>query len=686
MSPNRSSSSSSASSRRTRLEVIKEEDENEEVNDPESNKSSPSKTDKGKKAGCSKVKEVDDDSESDKAGPSKAPNDVPKSLFGIMKGFEKLQGQGDLDSESFNPKKVEAKAQNVGCSEIEEDDDLESNKAGPSRAQEKEKFDPKLIPDRAYEVKYLRAEVNKLSSQVDILKCKIDDLKSGHRSRSGYLRVAIRRYQHRQQDGKSSPSLERVAKDEDERPEGKAHVSELSTSKQLQEEDSVGILNLFDEIYANQLMLFEEVDLLLAEVNVLVYKALGLSKTTVRYEEAPTFPNIVAELIRLRVTTTIEPRSLFGGSLDLAEKVNLLRTQVVSLESLVANPKSPLRSHAGSWISGYFRQHGRSSPALGRVRQTESSSSDAALERWRGKEVLKGVKADLKIDRTDRSALSMENVSTTGRACKPEALSDSEPEPEPEPAPAQSGKTTSVVPRPDDWKGQREMEENITDEERHRMQAEEGSISEQDKPRVTKDKGRVGGVESKLVLRPPIVPVIKPSDHEAIQNWNEELSDDERARAMQQTGPFPGLHPVGPSCWYWICDYCKQMAYYITIGGVVGPFQVFNSMLKTCYLQTDEEEKSLNAGCSEIKKVDDDSESNKAGPSKAGEEKAPNAGCSEIKEVDDDSESNKAGPRILPHADTPSSTRPVVHSSGRPCLPDGLIPQRLSSSANALRR
>ncbi|KAM7485930.1 hypothetical protein LguiA_001939 [Lonicera macranthoides] len=123
------------------------------------------------------------------------------------------------------------------------------------------------------------------------------------------------------------------------------------------------------------------------------------------------------------------------------------------------------------------------------------------------------------------------------------------------------------------------MEENITDEERHRMQAvwkknqatqEEGSSSEQDKPRVTKDKGRVGGVESKLnqrysgfpaapaapetpVLRPPIVPVIKPSDHEAIQNWNEELSDDERARAMQQTGPFPGPHPVGPSCWCWDC-------------------------------------------------------------------------------------------------------------------------------------
>ncbi|KAM7488934.1 hypothetical protein LguiB_026418 [Lonicera macranthoides] len=384
------------------------EDENEEINDPESNKSSPSKTEKekGKKAGCLKIKEVDDDSESDKAGPSKA--------------------------------KEEAKARNVGCSEIEEeDDDLESNKAGPSRApdnvpeslwrmietyqkvtgqsyldsvgyffetflakQEKEKFDPKSIPDRAYEVKYLRAEVNKLSSQVDILKCKIDDLKSGHRSRSGYLwhkltqlgsrisqlthairfqsriRAAIRRYQHRQRDGKSSPSLERVAKDEDERPEeqeqeasksgrsekesetahqrylrkGKDHVSELSTSKQLQEEDSVGILNLFDEIYANQLMLFEEVDLLLAEVNVLVYQALDLSKTTVCYEEAPTFPSIVAELIRLRVTTTIEPRSLFGRSLDLAEKVNLLRTQVMALKSLAANPKSPLRSWTASRI------------------------------------------------------------------------------------------------------------------------------------------------------------------------------------------------------------------------------------------------------------------------------------------------------------------------------------------------
>ncbi|KAM7488950.1 hypothetical protein LguiB_026434 [Lonicera macranthoides] len=128
-----------------------------------------------------------------------------------------------------------------------------------------------------------------------------------------------------------------------------------------------------------------------------------------------------------------------------------------------------------------------------------------------------------------------------------EASSDTEPEPGPEPA--QSGKTTSVVPRPDDWKGQREREENITDEERHRMQAEEGSSSEQDKPRVPKDKGRVGGLKSKLDLRPPIVPVIKPSDHEAIQNRNEELSDDERARAMQQTGPFPGPHPVGPSCW-----------------------------------------------------------------------------------------------------------------------------------------
>ncbi|KAM7488986.1 hypothetical protein LguiB_026470 [Lonicera macranthoides] len=32
----------------------------------------------------------------------------------------------------------------------------------------------------------------------------------------------------------------------------------------------------------------------------------------------------------------------------------------MALESLVA--KSPYKTHAGGWISGYFRQRGRSSP------------------------------------------------------------------------------------------------------------------------------------------------------------------------------------------------------------------------------------------------------------------------------------------------------------------------------------
>ncbi|KAM7488935.1 hypothetical protein LguiB_026419 [Lonicera macranthoides] len=132
-------------------------------------------------------------------------------------------------------------------------------------------------------------------------------------------------------------------------------------------------------------MLYDKIGDLLAEVNGLIFQALDLSKTTICHEQAPTFPNVVEEM-----TNTIEPRRLFSTNLALADKVNLLRTQVMALDSLIANPKSPLRTHAGGWISGYFRQRGRSSPTLGRTHGAEPSSSDAALEQRRGKEILKG--------------------------------------------------------------------------------------------------------------------------------------------------------------------------------------------------------------------------------------------------------------------------------------------------------
>ncbi|KAM7486576.1 hypothetical protein LguiA_002585 [Lonicera macranthoides] len=154
---------------------------------------------------------------------------------------------------------------------------------------------------------------------------------------------------------------------------------DFSTSEQNLEEDCVRTPKSIDEILSDQLMLFDKIDDLLAEVNGLISEALDISKTTICHEQAPTFPNVVEELNRSRMTNTIEPRRLYWTNFALADKVNLLRTQVMALDSLVANPKSSLRNHAGGWISGYFRQRGRSSPTLGRTHEAEPSSSDVAL-------------------------------------------------------------------------------------------------------------------------------------------------------------------------------------------------------------------------------------------------------------------------------------------------------------------
>ncbi|KAM7485979.1 hypothetical protein LguiA_001988 [Lonicera macranthoides] len=224
---------------------------------------------------------------------------------------EDIEEVDDSECNKSDPGKMQEKEPNFCCSETKVTDESESNKAGSSRnkQEKKPKFDP-ATSNRVHAVEYIKYEVDKLKSHVAVLRSQIDNIRSqidDRRSQSGSPSSIPVSPPHpnRREPGRLSPPLEIIPQDEDmpeekvpkspvgdflisySRPgssssKGKSVASDSSSRQygrghagRRRMDDDISS-ELADKIAADQLMLYEDIDLLLSQVSNLTDQALEL--------------------------------------------------------------------------------------------------------------------------------------------------------------------------------------------------------------------------------------------------------------------------------------------------------------------------------------------------------------------------------------------------------------------------